>query len=155
MSPVLDILTRTPGGRFPFTILAPAARTVTTHPATTYSDTFDLGEWEFLQIILDVYATSVADAGDYLDVSIQMSTNNVLFVTVGAFTQLAGDAVASRHVMTFVPGLALDPDGDWTMAAAANVVDEKAFGRYMRAGIAVTDAGTDAIHQFKLTGYIK
>jgi hypothetical protein len=41
------------------------------------------------------------------------------------------------------------------MVAAANVVDEKTFGRYMRAGVAVTDAASDAIHQFKVTGYIK
>jgi hypothetical protein len=153
--PVLDIQTRTPNGRFAFEILAPASRTKASHPATTYSDIFDLGEWEFLQLLLDVYATSVTDSGDYLDVSIEMSTNKVLYYKVGAFTQLAGDGVASRHLMTFTTAKAVNDNAIFAMVAAAAVVDEKTFGRYMRAGVAVTDNGSDAIHQFKLTGYIK
>ena len=152
---VLDIKTRTPGGRHAFEILAPAARTKVSHPATTYSDVFDLGEWEFLQIILDVYATSVTEAGDYLDVSVEMSTDGVLYYKVGAFTQLAGNAVASRHFMAFTTAPAVNADAIFAMVAAANVVDEKTCGRYMRVGVAVTDNDTNGVHQFKVNGYIK
>ncbi len=152
---VLDKRTRTPGGRFAWTILGAGSYTKASHPATTYSNVFDLGEWDFLQIILDVYATSVTDAGDYLDVSVHFSTNGVLYFSAGAFVQLAGNAVASRHVIAFKSDLSVDPDAIWTIAAAAAVIDEKAFGRYMKVGVAVTDAAADAIHQFKVTGYIK
>jgi len=153
MSPVLDIQTRTPDGRFAFEILPPVARTKVTGDG--YSDVFDLGEWQFLQIILDVYATSVTDAGDYLNVSVEMSTDGVLYYKVGAFTQLAGNAVASRHFMTFTTAPAVDADAIFAMVAAANVVDEKTFGRYMRVLTAITDANADAIHSYKVTAYIK
>ncbi len=155
MVTVLDIRTREPDGRFPFTILAPASRTKVSHPATTYSDVFDLGKWEFLQIMLDVYATSVTDAGDVLDLNIQFSTNKVLYHNVGVFTQHAGNGVAKREVLTFVNSLALNPDALWIVAAAAGVLDEKSIGRYMRVGVGITDADANAIHQFGITAYIK
>ena len=150
---ILDVQQRTPGGRFAFEILPPVRRSKVTGDG--YSNVFDLGEWEFLQIILDVYATSVTDAGDYLDVSIEMSTDGVLYYKVGAFTQLAGTGVASRHFMTFTTAPAVNADAIFVMVAAANVVDEKSFGRYMRACTLITDADTNARHSYKVTGYIK
>ena len=150
---VLDIKTRTPGGRHAFEILAPVRRTKVTGDG--YSNVFDLGEWEFLQIILDVYETSVTDAGDYLDVSVEMSFDGVLYYKVGAFTQLAGTGIASRHFMTFTTAPAVNADAIFVMVAAANVVDEKSFGRYMRVCTLITDANADAEHSYKVTGYIK
>ena len=155
MSPVLDKLTRTPGGRFAFTMVPAGSFTKVSHPITTYSDVFDLGEWEWLQVIMDIYATSVTDAGDVLDVTIELSTNGVLYYKVGQFTQQAGNGVAAREVITLENAKAVDADAIFAMVAAATVVDEKTFGRYARIGIGVTDNDTNGIHQFKVTAYIK
>ena len=152
--PVLDIRTREPDGRFPFTVLARASRNKATHNGT-YSNVFDLGKWDFLQLMLDVYATSVTDAGDVMDLNVQFSTNGVLYHNVGSFTQQAGNGAAKREILTFKSGLAVDPDAIWIVAAAAGVIDQRSFGRYMRVGIAITDADANAAHQFGITAYIK
>jgi hypothetical protein len=145
----------TPGGRFAFQVVPRGAFTKATHPVTTYSDTFDLGEWEFLQIIQDIYATSVTDAGDVMDVIVEFSSDGTKWWNGGTFTQQAGNGVAKREVMTFKNSLALDPDAIFTFATAATVVHEKLFGRYMRVGIGVTDAGTDGKHYMGVSAYIK
>ena len=151
---ILDVQQVTPGGRRLFTVLPRASRTEVSADAT-YSDVFDLGDWSFLQIMLDIYATSITDAGDTLDVSIEMSVDGTLYYTVGAFTQQAGDGVAAREVMTFTAEKAVDDDAIFGMVAAATVVDEKTFGRYMRAYIALNDNDTNAIHQFGVEALIQ
>ena len=151
----LDRQLRTPGGRFPFQVVPRGGFTKATHPITTYSDVFDLGKWEFLQIIQDIYATSVTDAGDVMDVIVEFSSDNTTYWNAGTFTQQAGNGVAKREVMTFVNSVALNPDANFVFATAATVIHEKLFGRYMRVGIGVTDAAADGLHYMGVSAYIK
>lgn len=152
---ILDVQQRTPDGRFAFVALPAGSYTKATHPITTYSDVFDLGDWSWLQIIQDIYATSVTDAGDVLDCGVEFSTDGTNFFAGGLFTQAAGNVTARKEAMWFIPGVQLNPDAIWVAAAAAAVVDEKTFGRYMRIAVGVTDNDTNGIHQFKVTACIK
>lgn len=153
---ILDVQQITPGGRRLFEVLPRASRTKA-NANGTYSNVFDLGNWSFLQILLDVYATSVTDAGDVLDLTVQLSTTEAFTVAwnVGLFTQQAGNGVAAREVMTLTTAKAVDEDAIFAMVAAAGVVDEKTFGRYMRVLIAITDADANAIHQFGIEALIQ
>jgi hypothetical protein len=57
--------------------------------------------------------------------------------------------------MTFQTALAVDEDASFAMVSAEGVVNERAFGRYLRASVTVTRAnGTDESFTFSLTGYI-
>ena len=153
---ILDVQQRTPGGRFAFTALPAGSYTLASHPITTYGDVFDLGDWSWLQVIQDIYANPATDAGDVLDCGVEFSTDGTNFFAGGLFTQCAGNLGAVRQeVMWFIPGLQLDPDAIFVAAAAAAVVDEKFFGRYMRIAVGVTDNDTNGVHQFKVTAYIK
>ncbi len=151
---ILDVQQNTPGGRKLFEILPRQSYTNALHDGT-YSDVFDLGDWSFLQILLDIFATSVTDAGDVMDLSVQFSANGVLYYTVGGFTQQAGNGVAAREVMTFTAEKSVNEDALFGMIAAATVIDEKTFGRYMRVLIAITDANANAVHQFGIEALIK
>ena len=146
---ILDVQQVTPGGRRLFTVLPRVSRTKASANGL-YSDVFDLGDWSFLQLMLDVYATSVTDAGDVLDLTVQFSTTEAFTVAwnVGLFTQQAGNGVAARELMTFTAAKAVNEDAIFAMVAAAGVIDEKTFGRYMRVLKANTDADANAIHQF-------
>jgi hypothetical protein len=151
----LDIPLVTPKGAFAFEIFPKTAITKVSHPITTYTDVFDLGEWKLLQILQNVYATSVTDAGDVMDMIVEFSTDKTKWWNGGTFTQQAGNGVAKQELMTFENGNALDPDAIFTFATAATVVHEKLFGRYLRVGIGVTDADANAIHYVGVTAYIK
>ena len=150
---VLDIRTRTPGGRQLFDILASQEFLVT---SGSYSNVFDLGDWSFLQILLEV-TSSVTDAGDTLDVSVEFSVTEAFTVVLpgGAFTQVAGDVGAEvREVMTFTEQKAVDEDAIFVMVAAAAVVDDKTFARYMRVKVIVTETN-DAAHTFEVEALIQ
>lgn len=138
----------TPKGRFAWDILASQEFLV----GTSYSDVFDLGDWGWLQLILDITA-SATDAGDTADIEIQFSTDGENFFPVGAFVQQAGNGAAKAEMMTFVPDLQLNPDAVFPMVAAAGVVDEKAFGRYLRAQVICTETNSVA-HTLSLKAYI-
>lgn len=153
---ILDVQQVTPGGRRLFTVLPRGTYTFTLHNGT-YSDVYDLGDWSFLQLMMDIFATSITDAGDVMDLSVQLSTDGVLFYTVGGFTQQAGNAVAAREVMTFTTEKSVNEDALFGMVGAAAVIDEKTFGRYMRVLITIVDNGSNAndAHQVGIEGYIK
>jgi hypothetical protein len=145
---------KAPGkSRMAFTILEAEARTKATHPVTTYSDIFDLGDYDFLQIIQDI-VSSATDAGDTLDCVVEFSSDGTKWWNGGTFTQQAGDGAARREVMTFKNSLAVDPDAIFTFAVGAGIVNEKLFGRYMRVGVGVSDNDTNGSHVFSVTGYI-
>ena len=154
---VLDIKTRTPGGRHAFTICPQVAATKVSHNGK-YSDVFDLGDWEWLQIIFDFTATSVTDAGDVMDIVVELSSTEVFTVKFNAaqMTQQAGNGVAKREVVLLVPQVQnANPDAIFVAADAATVVSQCQFGRYLRLLYAITDADANAVHQFNVKAYIK
>jgi hypothetical protein len=152
---VLDIKTRTPSGRHAFTILESA---VHVEEANIKSDVFELGDWEWLQIVLDVTDLN-ADSGDKLDIIIEMSTTEAFTVAfnVAQFTSMAGDEAAQREVIWLIPQVQnVNPDAIFVAADAATVVSQCQFGRYLRASTTVTRAtGTDDAFTFSLKAYVK
>jgi hypothetical protein len=156
---ILDVQQRTPGGRFAFTIQPQINLTHALHNGTK-SDVFDLGVWEWLQIIVDINATSVTDAGDVLDVAVYLSTTEAFTVgmNVAQMTQQAGDGVAKKEAIWLIPQVQnANPDAIFVAADAATVVSQCQFGRYLRLAYTLVDNGSNAndIHQIKVTGYIK
>lgn len=154
---VVQLQQRTPGGRFPFVIEPQVAATKVSHNGK-YSDVFDLGDWEWLQIIIDINATSVTDAGDVFDAIVQLSTTEAFTVAfnVAQMTQQAGNGVAKKEAIWLIPQVQnANPDAIFVAADAATVVSQCQFGRYLRMYYTITDADANAIHTFKVTGYIK
>ena len=154
---VLDIRTRTPGGRYAFVIQSQVSATKALHNGK-YSDVFDLGDWEWLQIIVNINATSVTDAGDVFDLTVQLSTTEAFTVAFNAaqMTQQAGNGVAKNEMMWLIPQVQnVNPDAIFVAADAATVVSQCQFGRYLRLLYAITDADANAIHQFNVKAYIK
>ena len=73
---ILDVQQVTPGGRRLFTVLSRGSYTNALHNGK-YSDVFDLGDWSFLQLMMDIFATSVTDAGDVMDLSVQRNSSTL------------------------------------------------------------------------------
>jgi hypothetical protein len=57
--------------------------------------------------------------------------------------------------MTFTTAKSVDEDAIFPMVAAAAVIDEKTFARYMRVKIEITDADANAIHQFGIEALVQ
>lgn len=123
---------------------------------TSYSDVWDFQYgWDFLQVLLNVTA-SQTDVGDSATISLEMSSDNVLFHTVAVFEVVAGNASSPQTaVITFQQGLSVNPDAIFIMlGSGAGIVDEKATARYLRAKVIVAETN-DAAHTLSLGGYIR
>ena len=154
---ILDVQQRTPDGRFAFTIQPQVAATKALHNGK-YSNVFDLGDWEWLQIIIDINETSVTDAGDVFDLTVELSSTEAFTAKSNAamMTQQAGNGVAKKEVIWLIPQVQnANPDAIFVSVAAATVVSQCQFGRYLRLLYAITDADANAIHQFNVKAYIK
>ena len=154
---VLDIRTRTPEGRHAFTIQPQVSATKALHNGKK-SDVYDLGDWEWLQIIFDFTAASVTDAGDVMDIIVELSTTEAFTVAfnVAQMTQQAGNGAAKREVVWLIPQVQnVNPDAIFVAVDAATVVSQCQFGRYLRLSYAITDADANAVHQFNVKAYIK
>lgn len=126
------------------------------HPITTYSTGVYIGDWDRLQVCMDITA-SATDAGDVLDVSVQMSMDNLAWYDVGGFTQQAGNGAACMEMMHFVPGgpaTNVDAILIGSTLCGSTVTRENLVGRYIRCGIGVTDANADAAHTLSIHAQI-
>jgi hypothetical protein len=130
-------------------LFAAGAVTKATYPATTYTTAVEIGEWDKLQICLDI-DSSATDAGDTLDVTVQMSMDNIAWYSVGSFTQQAGNGAANQQMMHFAAPFGRPTNVDIILvgstACASGVVREHLYGRYIRLGIAVADNDTNGTH---------
>ena len=100
----------------------------------------------------------MTDAGDVFDLIVYLSTTEAFTVGFNAaqMTQQAGNGVAKKEAIWLIPQVQnANPDAIFVAADAATVVSQCQFGRYLRLGYAITDADANAIHTFKVTGYIK
>jgi hypothetical protein len=127
---------------------AAGAVTKATYPVTTYTTPVYIGEWDKLQVCLDI-VSSATDAGDTLDVTVQFSMDNVAWYSAGSFTQQAGNGSANKQMMHFIPfGLPTDVDAILvgSTACASGVLREHLYGRWIRIGIGVADNDTNGTH---------
>ena len=106
-----------------------------------------------LLVLLNITA-SATDAGDTLDVYVDVSPDNATWLNAIHFTQQAGNGAAGKQFAVLDatnPGATVT---DVTSDAAAGAVRPGLFGAYVRARWAITDvAGDDASHTFSVTAY--
>jgi hypothetical protein len=123
-----------------FILLASAARATA---ATAYSTAeADVGGHKVWAFNLDC-TVQAGVAGDKLDVTIQMSLDNVVWYDIVHFTQIAGNAGAhkSEWFGTEFANSAAAPI-DLTAALGSGVGRQTcAWGNYLRAKYVITDAG--------------
>lgn len=106
-----------------------------------------------LLVLLDITA-SATDAGDTLDVYVDVSPDNATWLNAIHFTQQAGNGAACKQFAVLDatnPGATVT---DVTSDAAAGAVRPGLFGAYVRARWAIADVGgDDASHTFSVTAY--
>jgi hypothetical protein len=139
-------------GRVPFTILESA---VHTEEAAALSDVFDLGEFQWLQVLLSVTAAATQNA-DKLDIILEGSPDNAIWYQMGAYPQVNGDdSTPAAYVMTFEEDENVDPDSTFTLISSPGVVNQTMMFRFLRANVTVTRAnGADESFTFSLKAYI-
>ena len=133
--------------------LLTATVTKALYPATTYGPAVYIGDWDKLQVILDI-TSSATDAGDTMDAGVEMSMDGLAWYSVGDFTQQAGNGTAATELMTFIPGgrpTNIDAIIIGSTACGATVIREHLVGRYIRYKIAVADNDTNGAHAITLT----
>lgn len=94
--------------------------------------------------ILDVTAAATA-AGDTLDVYVDFSPDNSIWVNAAHFTQVLGNGGAKREIAKITSGELNDPDAVLAVAsdAAAAVTRNTGIMPFVRYRSAITDATTD------------
>ncbi|MDO8751140.1 MAG: hypothetical protein Q7K03_08360 [Dehalococcoidia bacterium] len=120
------------------TLAASAARTATANgtPVT------GLG-WRSRYIILFDLTVADTDAGDTLDVYVDVSLDGSTWLNAVHFTQIIGTDAASKRYAVLDPSAPGTAEILVTADAAAGVVRPSLFGPQMRARWAIVDAGTD------------
>ena len=140
-------------GRMNVILLESEARAV-----SGVSDIFDLGDWNFIQFMLNITASQTS-AADTLDVIIEMSTDKSSWINVAQFTQQAGNGSAAVEIATLVTldkegeTTVVDPDSTFTMVPGAGVVAQAAIGRFLRVSYTIT-SDSDPEHTFSVSMYI-
>lgn len=105
-----------------------------------------------LLVLLDITA-SATDAGDTLDVYVDVSPDNTTWLNAVHFTQQAGTGAACKQFAVLDTTTAATVT-DITADAAAGAVRAGLFGAYVRARWAIADVGgDDASHTFSVTAY--
>lgn len=105
-----------------------------------------------LLVLLDITA-SATDAGDTLDVYVDVSPDNSTWLNAIHFTQQAGNGAACKQFAVLDTATAVTVT-DVTSDAAAGAVRPGLFGAYVRARWAIADVGgDDASHTFSVTAY--
>ncbi len=137
--------------------LLPSA--VHTEEADAVGETFDLGDWYKMLVVLHITA-SATDAGDTLDVYIDVSLDQVEWWNAVHFTQQAGNGAAVRELAVLYPGTpdASDPHAVKviTADAAAAAVRPQLGGPFVRVRSTVVRlTGTDESHTFHVHAYVR
>ncbi|MCK9358197.1 MAG: hypothetical protein M0R22_13810 [Dehalococcoidia bacterium] len=104
-------------------------------------------------LVLSV-TNSDTDAGDTLDVHVDVSPDGTAWIPVAHFAQQAGDGAAKTEVAV----LSQANPGTSTVAvtsdAAAGAVRPSVWGKYMRARWAIADSGDgNSSHTFSVDAY--
>jgi hypothetical protein len=106
---------------------------------------WEIGDsWEWMQVVVRI-TNCDTDAGDKLDVFIDLSMDGTRWVNVGAITQQDGDGAANVECMVFTPGLADNVDATVVVTAdcAETVLRPGFAGAFLRARAVITESGTD------------
>jgi hypothetical protein len=114
-----------------------------------------LGYMKRAIIILDITA-SATDAGDTLDVYIDLSLDGTTWVNAVHFTQQAGNGAAAKEYAVLDPSNPGTSVVTATSDAASGAVRPSVFGLQMRARWAIADSGNgDSSHTFSVTALIQ
>lgn len=129
------------------TLAASAARTVgASGTAVAGVDPFNR-----YVVVCDITA-SATDAGDTLDVYVDVSLDGTKWLNAIHFTQQAGNGAAKTMMAILDPSNPGTSVFNMTSDAASGVTRPAAFGRYMRARWAIVDSGNgDQSHTFSVT----
>jgi len=131
------------------TLAALAARTAGANGTAVY-----VGGERKRFIVVNNITASLTDAGDTLDVYVDVSLDNVTWHNAIHFTQQAGNGAARIEYAVLDPsnpGVAVI---DVTADAAAAAVRPALFGPYMRARWAIVDSGdANQSHTFSVIVY--
>ena len=135
----------------PITLAASAARTAGANGTSIFVG----GERSWFMFVLNIANASATDAGDTLDVYIDFSLDDSMWINVVHFTQRAGNAVAANiYTATVYPTSASAAPVDVTSDVAAGTIRTTILGPYVRARWAIADVGgDDATHTFSVTAY--
>ncbi len=147
MANAQDYMVTRPLGRL-LTLAASAART-----SGANGTAVAIPDVSRLLILLSITA-SATDAGDTLDVYVDVSPDGSTWVNAAHFTQQAGNGAAAKQVAVLDasnPGTAVVAV---TSDAAAGVVRPALFGHYIRARWAIADSGNgNSSHTFSVVAY--
>ncbi|MDO8704764.1 MAG: hypothetical protein Q7J84_07445 [Sulfuricaulis sp.] len=110
--------------------------------------------WRNRYIILFDLTVADTDAGDTLDVYVDVSLDGTTWLNAAHFTQIIGTDAASKRYAVLDPSAPGAAEILVTADAAAGAVRPSLFGAQMRARWAIVDAGTDdASFTFAVTGW--
>ena len=139
------------------TLMASAEHTVEANAA---GDSFDLGDWDKMLVVLDITA-SATDAADVLDVYIDVSWDEgTTWYNAVHFAQQAGNGSAKKELATLNGGVPddTDPDADIAITADAGsgVVRPSLVGQFVRVrSTVVRDTGVDEAHTFSVVAIVQ
>ena len=135
-------------------LLASAEHTVEANAAGASVKIPDVGK---MLVLLDITA-SATDAGDTLDVFIDVSWDNgVGWLNAIHFTQQAGNGAAAKELAVLDSAYLTDPDAVLavTADASAGVVRQQLLGPLVRVRSTVVRlTGTDEAHTFSVKAYV-
>jgi len=133
------------------TLAASAARTAGAN-GTAY---FVGGERSWFLFQLSIADASTTDAGDTLDVYIDFSLDNSVWINTVHFTQRAGNASGAKvYTATVYPVSASAAPVDVSSDVAASTIRTTILGPYVRARWAIADSGNgNSSHTFGVTAY--
>jgi hypothetical protein len=135
------------------TLLASAVHTQETDAV---GSTVDIGDAKKMLVLLDI-TSSATDAGDTLDVYIDVSFDESTWLNAVHFTQQAGNGAAAKEVALLNAEYATDPDAVLavTADAAAGVVRQQLLAPFVRVRSTVARVtGTDESHTFSVKAIV-
>ena len=143
------------GLNWELTQILPSA--VHTEEANAVGETFDLGDWNAMLVILNITA-SATDAGDTLDVFLDISFDQVTWLNAVHFTQQAGNNGVVQELAVLYPGHpdASDPHATKIITAdgASAEVRPQLGAPFVRVRSTVVRlTGTDESHTFSVIAY--
>ena len=138
------------------TLMASAEHTVEANAA---GDSFDLGDWDIMLVVLDITASATI-AGDTLDVFVDVSWDEgVTWYNAIHFAQQAGNGSAKKEFATINANIMMSDraaDLAITADAATGVVRPALVGQFVRVrSTVVRDTGTDEAHTFSVVALVQ
>jgi hypothetical protein len=132
-----------------FTLAASAVRT----SGANGSAVGGLGGFRRFVFLLDITG-SATEAGDTLDVYVDVSLDGTTWFNAVHFTQQAGNGAAGKQIAVLDPSAPGTAVVAVTSDAASGAVRPAMWGPYMRARWAIADTSTsNSSHTFSLVGY--